>query len=520
MSISRRRFLGSVAGAGLLGSVGGLKALSQLKPVSAAETVVTPEMVRFTPEIEPIVRLIEETPRDKCVEVMANALAKGMSYRQFLAGLFLAGIRNINPQPPGFKFHCVFVIHSCNYLSRMGTPEERYLPLFYALDDFKKSQGQDIEQGDFVLGPVKGTLPTGQAAWDEFHAAMRDWDEARADRAITALVREQEPEDVFEGLWEYGARDYRNIGHKIIFVSHAWRTLQAIGWEHAEPTLRSLILGLLDFGPDEVVNGYAFEDQGYIANAARAAGVHGNLPGDWAAMEGETAVVEDLLAPLREGKTEEACRLAVELLEAGKCKAGAIWDAAHLAGGEMMMRQPGIAGLHTLTSGNSMQYAFLSSKKTETRLLLLLQGLAWMCQFRNLLDSKRDKDVRITQLEAGAIAESPEAATEEILSAISTDRAEAAAKAYAYDQKFGHSNEVFDGARRLVFTKCTEHHQYKWPAAVFEDYGRVSPEWRPHMAATAMYYLRGTGHPDSPVIERALEELKTVPHAASSAAGL
>ena len=510
MGISRRSFLGGVAGAGLLGSVGGLDALARLRPVSAAESVVPPEMVRFTPEIEPIVRLIEETPRDKCVEVMANALRKGMTYRQFLAALFLAGIRNVSPQPPGFKFHCVFVIHSCNYLSRMGPPEERYLPLFYALDDFKNSQEQDVAQGDFVLAPVKGTLPTGQAAWIEFHAAMKDWDEPRADRAITALVREKDPEEVFEGLWEFGARDYRNLGHKMIFVAHARRTLQAIGWEHAEPTMRSLILGLLDFGRDEVVNKYAFEDQEYIANAKLAGDALGRLPGDWAAMEGDAAVVEDLLAPLREGKTVEACRLAVELLEAGTCKAGAVWDAAHLAGGELMMRQPGIAGLHTLTSGNSMQYAFLSAKNPETRLLLLLQGLAWMSQFRNFMDPRRDKNVRITEVEAAKIPRSPEKATEEILSAISTDRADAAAKAFAFDRRFGGADKLFDGARRLVFTKCTEHHQYKWPAAIFEDYRIVSPEWRPHMAATAMYYLRGTGHPDSPVIERALDELRTV----------
>jgi len=227
-------------------------------------------------------------------------------------------------------------------------------------------------------------------------------------------------------------------------------------------------------------------------------------------MEGDAAVVEDLLAPLREGKTVEACRLAVELLEAGRCKAGAVWDAAHLAGGELMMRQPGIAGLHTLTSGNSMQYAFLSAKNPETRLLLLLQGLAWMSQFRNFMDPRRDKNVRITEVEAAKIPRSPEKATEEILSAISTDRADAAAKAFAFDRRFGGADKLFDGARRLVFTKCTEHHQYKWPAAIFEDYRIVSPEWRPHMAATAMYYLRGTGHPDSPVIERALDELRTV----------
>jgi hypothetical protein len=29
----------------------------------------------------------------------------------------LAGIRNINPRPPGFALHCVFVIHSAHIIS-------------------------------------------------------------------------------------------------------------------------------------------------------------------------------------------------------------------------------------------------------------------------------------------------------------------------------------------------------------------------------------------------------------------
>ena len=44
----------------------------------------------------------------------------------------------------------------------------------------------------------------------------------------------------------YGARDFRDIGHKAIYVANAWRTLQTIGWQHAEPVLRSLAYALLD----------------------------------------------------------------------------------------------------------------------------------------------------------------------------------------------------------------------------------------------------------------------------------
>ncbi|HIA48486.1 MAG TPA: twin-arginine translocation signal domain-containing protein [Candidatus Hydrogenedentes bacterium] len=238
MSISRRDFMIGGAAAGGLGAFSGLDALLKLPRVSAAETVVTPDIVRFTSGIEPYVRLIEDTPRNKVVEVMAHQLRQGMSYRQFLGSLFLAGIRNVNPQPPGFSFHCVFMIHSCNYLAKMGPPEERYLPLFLALDDFKKAQDFDSkrDEGDFGLRETTGTLPSGQGAWEELHAAMDSWDEPRADRAITAIARTFELDKVFEQLWEYGARDYRNIGHKIIFVAHAHRTLAEIGWEHGEAT--------------------------------------------------------------------------------------------------------------------------------------------------------------------------------------------------------------------------------------------------------------------------------------------
>ena len=47
-------------------------------------------------------------------------------------------------------------------------------------------------------------------------------------------------------FWRYGARDFRDIGHKAIFVANSYRTLVTIGWRHAEPILRSLAYALLD----------------------------------------------------------------------------------------------------------------------------------------------------------------------------------------------------------------------------------------------------------------------------------
>ena len=505
--ISRRRFLHGTTGAVLAGS---MAASWPFPAVHAQETKLEPGRVRFTPEIEPIVRLIERTPRAEAIEVLAHRVRNGLSYKNFLAALFLAGIRNVNPQPPGFKFHCVFIIHSCHYLAQMGPPEERFVPLFYALEDFKKAQAADVREGDFVLREATGIFPEGEHAWREFRAAMEDWDEPRADRAITGLARSETPERLFEGLWEYGARDYRNIGHKIIFVAHAWRTLNQIGFEHAEATLRSLMLGLLDFGKNEVVNEFGFRDQAYHANREHAVAFASAAPRNWDGKSSNAEATHAILDLIRTGDTAGACARAASLVRSGECRAQAIWDATHLLAGELMMRSPGIAGVHTVTSSNSMHFAFRTARKPETKFLLMLQGVGWMGQFRQLMLGDSREGLRIDELGPLDVSGDGGEAVEQVLDSISEDTAKAARLALAFGKRHKEPAAYFDAARHLVNRKSTEHHMVKWPAAIFEDYHEVSPEYRPHMLATSVYYLRGTNHRTSPVLERALEAARSV----------
>ena len=60
--------------------------------LSRADAEVTPDIVKFRPEIEPLVALIERTPRDRCAEMAVEQLRGGVSYRQLLAALFLGGL--------------------------------------------------------------------------------------------------------------------------------------------------------------------------------------------------------------------------------------------------------------------------------------------------------------------------------------------------------------------------------------------------------------------------------------------
>ena len=80
-------------------------------------------------------------------------LKDGLSYRSLLAGLFLAGIRNIKPRPVGFKFHAVMVINSAHLLGQTSAVSERLLPMFWALDNFKASQAAGRPRGRLGAGP-------------------------------------------------------------------------------------------------------------------------------------------------------------------------------------------------------------------------------------------------------------------------------------------------------------------------------------------------------------------------------
>src|SRR4051812_27627756 len=185
LQFGRRQFLQSASALGLGMGLGSWEVLRGVTPARGADMKVGPDAVRFRPEIEPVVRWIEETPREQAMEVAIAKLKEGLSYRDLLSGLFLAGIRNIKPHPVGFKFHAVMVINSAHLLGQTAPVPARLLPLLWALDNFKSSQAQDIKEGDWTLGKVdEARLPRFDRARGEFVRAMEAWDAEAADAAI------------------------------------------------------------------------------------------------------------------------------------------------------------------------------------------------------------------------------------------------------------------------------------------------------------------------------------------------
>ncbi len=62
-------------------------------------------------------------------------------------------------------------------------------------------------------------------------------------------------------------------------------------------------------------------------------------------------------------------------------------------------------------------------------------------------------------------------------------------------------------ARQHIFAKGTDSHDYKFSSAVLEDFYHVTPPWRNRYLASSMFWLRGSGGPDSPVLQRTRQAL-------------
>ncbi len=497
---TRRRFLqGAVAGGGLM-ALGSAPLVKGLQPVSAAEASLPPETVRFQPEIEPLVRLIEETPRERLIEEIATRIQSGTSYREVLAALQLAGVRNVQPRPSvGFKFHAVLVVNSAHLASLSSPDEDRWLPIFWALDNFKSSQARDVQEGNWTMAAVdEAAVPDAAKAEAEFRRAMEQWDEAAVDVAVTALARSQGANRLFELFAHYGARDFRSIGHKAIFVANGFRTLQCIGWRYAEPILRSLAYALLNHeGQPNPHQSDLEADRPWRQNQMLA----DQIRPDWLQGKLDATATERLLVTLRSDGPDNVCRQVVETLNAG-VSPQSIHDALFLAAGEMLMRQPGIVALHASTTTNAMRYAYGTSSDDRTRRLLLLQNAAFLPMFREAMKSRGDVgDQQLDQLAPAPRAEGPNA-LDQLFHDISHDRQAAAGEVLGYLQDGGSPETLIRVARQLVFQKGDDSHDYKFSSAVLEDYYHISPQWRNRFLAASVFKLRGADDPDNGLIQR------------------
>jgi hypothetical protein len=457
-------------------------------------------------DIEPLVRTIEETPRERLLEEIAGRIRRGTSYREIVAALLLAGVRNVQPRPSvGHKFHAVLVVNSAHLASIASPDEHRWLPIFWALDQFKSSQAQDTREGNWTMGPVEeGRVPPAHQARRTFTDALDRWDETAADAAVASLARSAGSNELFDIFARFGCRDFRSIGHKAIYVANAWRTLSCVGWQYSEPVLRSLAYALLNHeGSANPAENDFDADRPGRDNLARVK----KFREDWRDGKVDSQATREILATIYGGSSSELCDQIVDTINRG-ISPQSVWDALLVGSGELLMRQPGIVGLHTLTTTNAMRFAYGACGDDETRRMLLLQNAAFLPLFRGAMNGRgRVGEQKIEELQPADVPTDGAAALDAIFADISSDRMQAAKKTLAYARANREPHEFMNRARTLIFLKGRDSHDYKFSSAVLEDYANVSPAWRDRFLATSVFNLKGDGGEDNPLVARTRQAL-------------
>jgi len=497
----RRRLLG--AGGALLAGGGWLRERPAHAQVPASDRRPA-DLVSLTPDIAPLVRLIEDTPRDRLPPILADRVRAGLPIDAALAAVQLAGVRNIQPRPVGFKFHAVLVVHAAHEAAKHAPAAERWLPLLWAIDEFKSSQLVDVRAGDWSMGAADaGKRRSAPAIVAEFGAAMDAWDEPRADRGAAALARDASPQVAFDTLARHAARDLRDIGHKAIHVANGWRVLQSIGWRRAEPMLRSMAYAALNRGPLNPALGDFPEDRPWRTNeallrAARPVPFRGDA---------DVATTSALLDVLRGANAADAARVLIGHCERGVALA-TLTDACHLFAAELLMKRPSIVPVHAVTTTNALHYAARTVSDDHLRRMLLLQNAAFLVMFRDLSLREFEKPVALIDRFAPEFSgPGRQQGISDTLAELDRDRRRACAKSLAWQGLNEPPHLLVTALRRLVYHKGQDAHDYKLGAAMLEDFGNVSPAWRARYLAAYAAYANGPGTPANPVVAEAVARL-------------
>ena len=482
--MDRRKFLRAAGSATAVGLGGGLSLASALPGTGALH------------------RLLEETPRERVAAELAGLIGDGLDRRSTLAALAVAASRRVRPFPHvGFKYHTVLALQSVHLTALNLEGKARWLPVFWALDYFKRAQEAERRRSGWTMGPRPAPAAgTAEAARKRLVDALERWDAEAVDPAVLDFARLARPEQLFEVLFRYGIRDLRAIGHKAIAVQNAHRLLPLVGPEYAAPLLRSLAAALQNhgYGPNPAAADLP-PDRTWQAFRAMLE----EVPKTWKQGRRDGAARDGFVRTLRGVSELDAGRAAIDLLKGG-VSAGSIWEALFAAAAELVLTRPAVVPVHALTSANAFHHVFRHARSGETQLLALLQSAAFMPAFRRGVGATRP-DLRIDGLEPLAVPGDGADALREAFSELPRNRAAGARKALGYLQRGGPADRLGAGARRLLALYGQGAHEFKFTEAALENWRAMPPSaLRDRVLAASMAYFAGPAAAPSPVAREAL----------------
>ena len=231
---SRREFLADV-GKGMVTAAVGYGFAAELGLASALGEEPAVRLEFGT--LEPLVRMMQDTPVAKLLPALVEKLRAGTELRDLVAAGALANARTFGGEDY-VGFHTMMALAPGFHMAKELPAEQQPLPVFKVLyrntNRIQESGGREHE----VLHPVIATITATPANPGEFlRDATRSKDAARAEAAFAAVATT--PEDALDAVL-HAMQDDTEV-HRTVLPYRAWDLLGLIGREHATTLLRQSV---------------------------------------------------------------------------------------------------------------------------------------------------------------------------------------------------------------------------------------------------------------------------------------
>ena len=232
---TRRSFLAEV-GQGMLITALGVEVAADLGLARAAAADAEPSLDFGA--LEPLVRLMQETPVERLLGKLAQEIRSGTDVRRLVAAGALANARTFGGEDY-IGYHTFMALAPAYQMSRELPSDQAALPVLKVL---YRNTGRIQERGgrkEEVLHPVPAVdLAPGAVEQEHLRDAVRRQDFASAERIFAALSR-ADPDAAFNQLL-HAVQDQTEV-HRVVLPYRAWELADVVGREHAHTLLRQSV---------------------------------------------------------------------------------------------------------------------------------------------------------------------------------------------------------------------------------------------------------------------------------------
>jgi hypothetical protein len=232
---TRRDFLAEVGRGMIVASIG--SGLACELGLGAVQPEDAPEKLEFG-EMEPLVRLMQETPIDRLMPTLVGQLKSGVELRRLIAAGALANARTFGGEDY-VGFHTMMALAPALHMSGELPTDLQPLPVLKVLYRNTNRIQQHGGRGSEVLHAVtSGAVPKDQSGGEALRDAVRQRDTKRAEELFAGLAGISAEEALNDALM--CVEDHTEV-HRVVLPYRSWDMLGLIGKEHAHTLLRQSV---------------------------------------------------------------------------------------------------------------------------------------------------------------------------------------------------------------------------------------------------------------------------------------